>query len=124
MRNRQGYNYDNANWRYAFFFFATGVTPAMDTTIGGEGSTYPWAALEVNNHPLDGGRTYRLRLPPDVPARPGSRSCVCMARWSRGSSGPGNPAPSNLSPSPLPRAAAAVRIALVKSATESGLTTD
>ena len=27
-----------------FFFAATGVTPAMDTQIVGEGSTYPWTA--------------------------------------------------------------------------------
>ncbi|SBO43679.1 DUF1254 domain-containing protein [Cyanobium sp. NIES-981] len=90
MRDRQGYIYDNANWRYAFFggytfewqpgvanldaaafffFLATGVTPAMDTKIVGEGSTYPWTALDANDQPLDGGRTYRLRLPPNVPAK-------------------------------------------------------
>ncbi|CAK6690341.1 hypothetical protein BBFGKLBO_00799 [Synechococcus sp. CBW1107] len=90
MRDRQGYIYDNANWRYAFFggytfewqpgvanldaaafffFLATGVTPAMDTKIVGEGSTYPWTALDANNQPLDGGRNYRLRLPPNVPAK-------------------------------------------------------
>jgi hypothetical protein len=41
----------------------------MDTKVVGEGSTYPWTALDANNQPLDGGRTYRLRLPPDVPAK-------------------------------------------------------
>ena len=90
MRDRQGYIYDDANWRYAFFggytfqwqpgvanldaaafffFLATGVTPAMDTTIVGEGSTYPWTALDANDQPLDGGRSYRLRLPPNVPVK-------------------------------------------------------
>lgn len=90
MRDRAGYIFDDANWRYAFFggykfewkpgvanldaaafffFLATGVTPAMDTTIVGEGSTYPWAALDSNNRPLDGAKNYRLRLPPNVPAK-------------------------------------------------------
>lgn len=41
----------------------------MDTTIVGEGSTYPWTALDANNQPLDGGRNDRLRLPPNVPAK-------------------------------------------------------
>lgn len=90
LRVRAGYYFDHSNWRLpffggyrfewqpgvanldaaAFFFFlATGVTPAMDTAIVGEGSTYPWAALDANNQPLDGGRNYRLRLPRDVPAK-------------------------------------------------------
>jgi hypothetical protein len=90
MRDRAGYIFDNANWRYAFFggyrfewqpgvanldaaafffFLATGVTPAMDTKIVGEGSTYPWTALDSKNRPLDGGKNYKLRLPPNVPAK-------------------------------------------------------
>lgn len=90
MRDRAGYIFDDANWRYAFFggyrfewqpgvanldaaafffFLATGVTPAMDTKIVGEGSTYPWTALDSKNRPLDGGKNYKLRLPPNVPAR-------------------------------------------------------
>jgi hypothetical protein len=90
LRNRDGYYYDNANWRLpffggyrfewqpgvanldaaAFFFFlATGVTPAMDTKIVGEGSIYPWTALDSRNQPLEGGKNYRLRLPPNVPAK-------------------------------------------------------
>ncbi|MFM7677113.1 MAG: DUF1214 domain-containing protein [Synechococcus sp.] len=90
MRDRAGYIFDNANWRYAFFggyrfewqpgvanldaaafffFLATGVTPAMDTKIVVEGSTYPWTALDSKNQPLDGGKNYKLRLPPNVPAK-------------------------------------------------------
>lgn len=90
LRDRAGYYFENSNWRLAFFggykfewqpgvanldaaafffFLATGVTPAMDTKIVGEGSTYPWAALDAKNQPLDGGKNYRLRLPPDVPAK-------------------------------------------------------
>ena len=90
LRSRDGYYYANGNWRLpffggyrfewqpgvanldaaAFFFFlATGVTPAMDTKIVGEGSIYPWAALDAQNNPLDGAKNYKLRLPPDVPAK-------------------------------------------------------
>jgi len=90
MRDRAGYYFKNSNWRLpffggyefewqpgvanldaaAFFFFlATGVTPAMDTKIVGEGSIYPWSALDANNHPLDGGKNYKLRLPPNIPAK-------------------------------------------------------
>ncbi len=90
MRERAGYIFENANWRYAFFggykfewqpgvanldaaafffFLATGVTPAMDTKIIGEGSTYPWTALDSRNQPLDGGKNYKLHLPPNVPVK-------------------------------------------------------
>ena len=90
LRSRDGYYYLNGNWRLpffggyrfewqpgvanldaaAFFFFlATGVTPAMDTKIVGEGSIYPWTALDAQNNPLDGAKNYRLRLPPNVPAK-------------------------------------------------------
>jgi len=90
FRGREGYYYDNAHWRLpfvggyrfewqpgvanldaaAFFFYiATGVTPAMDTKIVGEGSIYPWTAVDADNNPLDGGKNYKLRLPPNVPAK-------------------------------------------------------
>ena len=90
LRNRAGYFFENSNWRLPFFggykfewqpgvanldassfffFLATGVTPAMDTKIVGEGSTYPWAALDANGHPLDGGKNYKLHLPPHIPVK-------------------------------------------------------
>lgn len=52
-----------------YFFAATGVTPAMDTQIVGEGSTYPWTATDADNNPLDGGKSYKLRLPPNIPVK-------------------------------------------------------
>jgi hypothetical protein len=52
-----------------FFFLATGVTPAMDTQVVGQGSTYPWTAVDAERQPLDGGKTYRLRLPPNIPVK-------------------------------------------------------
>jgi hypothetical protein len=59
----------NLSSKAMFFFLGTGVTPAMDTQIVGEGSTYPWTAVDANNHPLDGGKTYRLHLPPNIPVK-------------------------------------------------------
>ena len=52
-----------------FFFYATGVTPAMDTRIVGEGSQYMLAAVDSNGDILDGGKTYKLHLPPNIPVK-------------------------------------------------------
>ncbi|MFC7473882.1 DUF1214 domain-containing protein [Dankookia sp. GCM10030260] len=52
-----------------YFFAATGVTPAMDTQIVGEGSAYPWTATDADDNPLDGGKRYQLHLPPDIPVK-------------------------------------------------------
>jgi hypothetical protein len=60
---------DNLSANSLYFFLATGVTPAMDTKIVGEGSTYPWTAEDAANHPLDGGKNYKLHLPPNIPAK-------------------------------------------------------
>ncbi|MFX0547133.1 DUF1254 domain-containing protein [Roseovarius sp. S1116L3] len=53
--------------RVLFYFNATGVTQAMAATTVGQGSDYALAYLDANKQPLDGSRTYKLRLPPDVP---------------------------------------------------------
>jgi hypothetical protein len=50
-----------------FFFYATGVTPAMDSKTVGEGSQYMAAFVDAQGRPLDGGKSYRLRLPPNIP---------------------------------------------------------
>lgn len=88
LRDRAGYIYPNGNWRVPFFggykfesqpgvsnldgaaffyYFATGVTPAMADKIIGKGSTYPWTPLDANGNPFDGGKTYKLHLPPHIP---------------------------------------------------------
>jgi hypothetical protein len=41
----------------------------MDTQIVGEGSTYPWTATDADNNPLDGGKSYKLHLPPHIPVK-------------------------------------------------------
>jgi hypothetical protein len=35
----------------------------------GQGSQYPWASLDAKGNPFDGGKTYRLRLPPNIPVK-------------------------------------------------------
>lgn len=88
-RNPDGYYYPNSNWRLGFiggykfeingarqldaysgfFFYATGVTPAMDSKIVGEGSQYMAAFVDSKGNALDGGKTYKLHLPPNIPVK-------------------------------------------------------
>jgi hypothetical protein len=89
-RDRDAYYYANSNWHLPFiggykfqtvpgvlnldgaafyYFMATGVTPAMEEKLVGRGSQYAWAGRDVNGHPLDGGKNYKLRLPPNIPVK-------------------------------------------------------
>lgn len=54
--------------RSSFFFYATGITPAMAAKMVGAGSQYAVAFVDSKGRPLDGGKTYRLNLPPNIPA--------------------------------------------------------
>jgi hypothetical protein len=90
IRSKEAYFYPNSAWRLPFFggykfeaapgvanldgaaffyYFATGVTPAMEEKMVGLGSQYPWAALDSKGHPFDGGKAYKLRLPPNIPVK-------------------------------------------------------
>jgi hypothetical protein len=90
IRERSAFFYPDGSWRLPFFggykfesapgvanldgaaffyYFATGVTPAMAEKMVGEGSQYPWTALDSNGDPFDGAKTYRLRLPPNIPVK-------------------------------------------------------
>ena len=53
--------------RVLFYFNAGGVTPAMATSHVGAGSDYALATLDAEKKPFDGAKTYKLRLPPNVP---------------------------------------------------------
>ena len=55
--------------RAAFHFYATGITPAMAKKIIGKGSKYAVAYLDHNMKPLDGNNTYKVHVPPNVPAK-------------------------------------------------------
>jgi hypothetical protein len=90
VREADAYYYPNSEWRLPFFggyqflrapgvtnldgyicfyYIATGVTPAMEMKMVGEGSQYPWAAQDSNGNPFDGGKTYKLHLPPNIPVK-------------------------------------------------------
>lgn len=89
-RTPEGYWYPNSAWRMGFvggykfeeqpgvqnlnaysgfFFYATGVTPAMDTREVGIGSQYMAAFVDAKSNPFDGGKNYRLHLPPNIPVK-------------------------------------------------------
>ena len=55
--------------RSFFFFYATGITPAMSVKMVGAGSQYAAAFVDAKRQPLEGGKTYRLHLPPGIPAK-------------------------------------------------------
>ena len=46
-----------------------GVTPAMAGIKPGVGSDYGIAGMDSKHQPLDGAKTYKLHLPPNVPVK-------------------------------------------------------
>ncbi len=89
-REKAAYYYSNSNWQLGFmggykfqtepgvlnfdaatfyYFLAILVTPAMEEKLIGRGSQYAWTARDANGDPLDGGKSYRLRMPPNVPVK-------------------------------------------------------
>ena len=57
----------NLDARTNFFYAYTAVSPAMAETAAGKGSDYGIAYLDSKKKPLDGAKTYKLHLPPNVP---------------------------------------------------------
>jgi hypothetical protein len=55
--------------RAFFHFYATGITPAMTQAPVGKGSQYAVAYVDSKGKPLDGSKTYKVHLPPHVPAK-------------------------------------------------------
>ena len=55
--------------RAYFHFYATGITPAMTSKMVGKGSQYAMAYTDAKGNTLDGGKTYTVHLPPNVPAK-------------------------------------------------------
>jgi hypothetical protein len=52
------------------FYYATGITPAMARRMpAGVGSQYAVRFVDADGNPLDGGRNYRMHLPPNVPVK-------------------------------------------------------
>ena len=52
-----------------FFYYATGITPAMNNAKPGTGSAYAGAFRDAAGTYFDGGRTYKVTLPGPVPAK-------------------------------------------------------
>ena len=55
--------------RAGFHFYATGITPAMTFKIIGKGSKYAIAYTDADGNFLDGGKTYKVHVPPNPPAK-------------------------------------------------------
>jgi hypothetical protein len=90
IRDKDAFFYSNSSWRLPFFggykfekspgvanldgaaffyYFATGVTPAMAEKMVGKGSQYPWSAQDADGNPFEGGKNYTLHLPPNIPVK-------------------------------------------------------
>jgi hypothetical protein len=55
--------------RTQFHYVATVITPAMAHAQVGAGSAYAYTVHDANGDPLDGGKSYRLHVDPDPPAK-------------------------------------------------------
>jgi hypothetical protein len=55
--------------RSSYFFYATVNTPALVRKMVGVGSQYAAAFVDAKGQPFDGGKNYRLHLPPNIPAK-------------------------------------------------------
>ena len=56
------------NSRTAMFFYATFITPAMIMRLTDIGSQYIGAFVDSNGEYFDGGKTYKVTLPTNIPA--------------------------------------------------------
>lgn len=52
-----------------FFYYATGITPAMAFAQVGSGSAYAAAVRDREGEVFDGGKTYKVTLPGPIPAK-------------------------------------------------------
>jgi hypothetical protein len=90
IRDKDAYYYPDSTWRLPFFggykfevspgvsnldgaaffyYFATGVTPAMAEKMVGKGSQYPWSVEDASGNRFQGAETYKLHLPPNIPVK-------------------------------------------------------
>lgn len=90
-RNKEAYYYPDSAWytpmpggsyeflsqpgvrdldaRVMMHYYATGITPAMVRKMIGLGSQYAAAVTDAQGQPLEGGQTYKIHLPPNVPMK-------------------------------------------------------
>jgi hypothetical protein len=61
--------YVNTDRRAAFAYIAIGMSPAMVEKHVGAGSQYLWTPRDASGAFLDGGKRYRLHIPPNIPVK-------------------------------------------------------
>ena len=61
--------YVNTDRRAAFAYIAIGMSPAMVEKHVGKGSQYLWTPRDASGKFLDGGKKYRLHIPPRHPGQ-------------------------------------------------------
>ncbi len=61
--------YSQLDERASWFYEAVGLSEGMTTKTPGQGQTYLSAYRDANGQWFDGGKTYRLHVPPNVPAK-------------------------------------------------------
>jgi hypothetical protein len=61
--------YVNTDRRSSFAYIAIGMSPAMVEKDVGTGSQYLWTPRDASGEFLDGGKSYRLRIPPNIPVK-------------------------------------------------------
>jgi hypothetical protein len=59
----------NLDARTFYCYMGAGVSPALTVKMVGAGSQYAFAERDATGHYLDGGKSYRLHLPPNIPAK-------------------------------------------------------
>ena len=90
IRKKADFYYPNSAWRLPFFggykfeeqpgvlsldgsiffhFMYTGVSPAMEVKMVGQGSQNAWACVDSKGSPLNGAKNYKLHLPPNIPVK-------------------------------------------------------
>jgi len=64
----QGKTYDDVFFRTMYFTLAYGMSPGMAVSMVERGAKYPGVFRDQDGNYLEGGKSYRLHLPPNVPA--------------------------------------------------------
>jgi hypothetical protein len=61
--------YNRIGWRASMFTLGYSNSPAMFLNLPDMGAKYPMALVDADGDVLDGNKTYKLRLPPNIPAK-------------------------------------------------------
>jgi hypothetical protein len=61
--------YNDIGWRTAMFTLGYSNSPAMFMNMVDMGAKYPFTTLDADSDVFDGSKNYKLRLPPNIPAK-------------------------------------------------------